>query len=41
MEYAFHIYNKLAKDGLTMSADKLLNGVENRKNIKTKGAGVC
>lgn len=33
MEYAFHIYNKLATDGVSMATDKLLN-------IKTTGAGM-
>jgi putative sporulation protein YyaC len=32
MEYAFHIYNKLAADGVSMAADRLLH-------IKTMGAG--
>ena len=33
MEYTFHIYNKLATDGVSMATDKLLN-------IKTTGAGM-
>lgn len=32
MEYAFHIYNKLASDGVSVATDRLLNG-------KTMGAG--
>lgn len=38
MEYSFHIYNKLAADGVSMSADKLLRAVCIRKTAKTKGA---
>ena len=37
MEYSFHIYNKLASDGVAMSVDKLLNNDEKRK---TAGAGM-
>ena len=33
MEYAFHIYNKLASDGVSMATDRLLN-------VKTSGAGM-
>ena len=32
MEFAFHVYNKLAADGVSMAVDRLLN-------IKTAGAG--
>ena len=39
MEYSFHIYNKLAADGVTMSADRLLHTDFLRKNNKMKGAG--
>ena len=37
MEYSFHIYNKLAADGVAMSTDKLLSAHE---KIKTEGAGM-
>ena len=37
MEYSFHIYNKLATDGVAMSTDKLLRF--DKKN-KTRGAGM-
>ena len=40
MEYAFHIHNKLAADGVAMATDKLLNAVCSSKNEKTRGAGV-
>ena len=40
MEYAFHIYNKLAADGTTMATDKLLRADIRNKFIKTKGAGL-
>lgn len=36
MEYSFHIYNKLAADGLAMSADKLLNAAIRKKAAKVK-----
>ena len=42
MEYSFHIYNKLAADGVTMSTDKLLYSVTQEKQAqkdKTEGAG--
>ena len=39
MEYSFHIYNKLAKDGAIMATDKLLNENLGKKNSKMKGAG--
>ena len=39
MDYSFHIYNKLAADGVTMSVDKLLMETENRKKDKMTGAG--
>lgn len=37
MEYSFHLYNKLASDGVAMSADKLLTSLEKRE---TRGAGM-
>ena len=37
MEYSFHIYNKLASDGVAMAADRLLQADEERK---TAGAGI-
>ena len=37
MEYSFHIYNKLAADGVTMSADKLLHTDFLRKSKKPTG----
>lgn len=40
MEYAFHIYNKLAADGTSMAADRLLQLDLERKKHKTKGAGL-
>ena len=39
MEHAFHIYNKMASDGVAMSTDKLLRLNEQGKTIKTTGAG--
>lgn len=39
MEYAFHIYNKLAADGAAMATDRLLKADLRRKLNKTKGAG--
>ena len=39
MEYAFHIYNKLAADGVAMSLDRLLSLPQQGKNKKTRGAG--
>lgn len=39
MEYAFHIYNKLAADGVAMSLDRLLSMPQTSKNKKTRGAG--
>ncbi len=39
MDYSFHIYNKLATDGVTMSTDKLLLEHFQRKNSKMTGAG--
>jgi putative sporulation protein YyaC len=41
MEYSFHIYNKLAADGVTMSLDKLLNEAFKGKKEKMGGAGTC
>lgn len=39
MEYAFHIYNKLAADGVAMATDKLLRADFLQEKSKTKGAG--
>ncbi len=39
MEYAFHIYNKLAKDGVIMATDQLLNEQYTSKKYKMRGAG--
>ncbi len=36
MEYAFHIYNQLASDGLVMSIDKLLQDSETKKRLSQK-----
>ncbi len=38
MDYSFHIFNQLAKDGVTMAAEKLLRE-KSFKNNKTRGAG--
>ncbi len=40
MEYAFHIYNKLAADGTSMATDKLLRLDAERKQNKTTRAGL-
>ena len=40
MEYAFHLYNQLATDGLTMAADKLLRADFWKKQKKIQGAGM-
>lgn len=40
MEYSFHIFNKMAADGVAMATDRLLNHDKNRKNRKTTGAGM-
>ena len=40
MDYAFHIYNKLAADGTAMATDKLLRMDAERKKLKSKGAGL-
>ena len=37
MEYSFHIYNKLAADGVAMATDRLLQADEKRKTV---GAGI-
>ena len=37
MEFAFHIYNKMAADGVAMATDKLLNLYQNKK---MQGAGM-
>ena len=39
MEYSFHIFNKLAKDGATMAIDHLLNELPTHKKSKMDGAG--
>ena len=39
MEYSFHIYNRLSKDGVTLATDTLLNACILPKNSKTTGAG--
>lgn len=39
MEYSFHIYNKLAADGVTMATDRLLRSVLQGKKDKMAGAG--
>ena len=39
MEYSFYLYNKLAADGIAMSAEKLLHADFCRKQAKSKGAG--
>lgn len=39
MEYSFHIYNKLASDGVAMAADRHLRAHAQRKYNKTMGAG--
>ncbi len=36
MEFAFHVYNKMAADGVAMATDKLLKAHQNKK---MKGAG--
>ena len=36
MEFSFHIYNKLAADGLAMSADKLLHADLRKKTAENK-----
>lgn len=40
MEYAFHLYNKLAADGVAMATDKLLRLHAQGKYSKRKGAGM-
>lgn len=40
MEYAFHLYNKWATDGLTMATERILSACKTSKNTKTKGAGL-
>ena len=39
MEYSFHIFNKMATDGVMMATDSLLTSVFSHKNIKMRGAG--
>lgn len=40
MEYSFHLYNKLARDGVAMALDKLLHVDFYRKKQKKKGTGM-
>jgi len=40
VEYSFHIYNKLAADGVAMAGDRLLHADIARKKSKTTGAGM-
>ncbi len=40
MEYAFHIFNKLASDGISMATDQLLRLPAARKKIQIDGVGV-
>lgn len=40
MEYSFHVYNKLAADGLSMALNKLLEGQSAKNENKRKGAGM-
>ena len=37
MEFSFHIYNKMASDGVSMATDKMLKSLQNRK---MEGAGL-
>lgn len=39
MEYSFHVFNKLAADGVSLSLDRLLKRDFQRKMQKKKGAG--
>ena len=39
MEHSFHIFNKYAADGISLSVDKLLNDLIVRENTKMQGAG--
>ena len=39
MEYAFHVYNKIAADGASMALDRLLQANLKAKDTKTTGAG--
>ncbi len=40
MDYAFHVYNKLAADGAAMALDRLLRETRTQKEGKTRGAGL-
>ncbi len=40
MEYAFHLYNKLAADGTAMALDKLLFADFHKKQTQRRGAGM-
>ena len=39
MEHSFHIFNKYAADGISLTVDKLLNDLIVRENTKMQGAG--
>ena len=39
MEYAFHVYNKIAADGASMALDRILQANLKAKEIKMTGAG--
>ncbi|MBQ9728104.1 MAG: spore protease YyaC [Clostridia bacterium] len=39
MEYAFHVFNKLAADGANMATEKLLRAVAEKKSLKRGRAG--
>ena len=39
MEHSFHIFNKYAADGISLTVDKLLNDLNVRENTKMQGAG--
>ena len=41
MEYSFHIYNKLAADGISVAADRLLSAHFLYGKRKRTGAGIC
>ncbi len=41
MEYSFHIYNKLATDGITMALERLFAAYSTKNQTKTKGIGIC
>ncbi len=39
MEYSFHVYNKLAADGISMATERLLHADFHKKQTQRKGAG--